>query len=90
MKKTYFIKGLSGEKSKKGKPYAVVTVMEVLSDDNGEKQRVTDLYAELYLPTVNELRFGDEVRIDTIEGDWIGSKPQLVDITLIKESPFEF
>ena len=90
MKRTFFVKGLSGEKSKKGKPYTMITVMEAVTEENVQKTRLTELYAEAYMPNVNELKFGDEIEVVTREGDWIGSKPILEEIVFVADSPIEF
>ena len=85
MAKVIFLQSRKGT-SKKGNAYQMVSLAQIV-DESGEKVRITDFFVEANA-NFEKFRFGDEVEAKFESSEFIGGRPELKSISLIRRSPF--
>lgn len=79
--------GSNKGKSKKGNDFCVVSLAQIM-DDKLETVYVRDFFCDASCD-FSSFRFGDEVSAKFVASDYLGGRPRLEGLTLVKASPYK-
>lgn len=86
--------GYKDGKSKEGKPYHMTSLIDVRidTDENGEMY-VSAFAKSFFSPTgldCSDLVFGDVVKCEFHESEYLGAAPDLVSVKKVADTPYNF